>query len=192
MLTPRSFKNPKNWSELSIQEILENVRYLQKYYGLYKIKKIDNKTIKIGNVLIYKDFVENQQNRTYFITIKGVTICVNKYPQIYNELDRLYCDCDKAIKPFKEKVKNKAVDWWQSNRDVVIIATEVLGLVAISVLMLYMLAQKEQKKMQQEQEKKEQKIQQLQDRIKKSLAPSKSTNQGTTLYLNELLKQHVR
>ena len=106
MLGKHSFKNPKNWAALTSQEVLENMHYLQRYHGVYKIKKVDSKTIKIGNVLIYSDAIKTPQGVTRFATVKGKTICDKVHPQVYEAIDKLYHDAERSIKPFGEKVKD--------------------------------------------------------------------------------------
>ena len=188
------YKFPKDWSKLTAQEILENVQYLQRHHRKYKITKIDDKTIKIGDVSIYKDLIFTKYCTTHFATINGATISADKHPQLYAAINDLWHVCGRASTPLKQRVQNRMRDWWQDNRDVTIVASSAVAIVTAFVLMFACAknrAAKEQERAQQEQEKA---VQELQDRIKRSLQKPETQQimNQTYFYANDSLKQHTR
>ena len=102
VLPPRKIAFPNDWSNLSDEQVLENIQYLQKNYKKYEISKPDDKTIKIDNVLISRGTDGNVANgRTYY------TVNNQKYYRNENngkELIDLIHLCKMHIRPLKEKI----------------------------------------------------------------------------------------
>lgn len=187
-------KIPKDWTKLSTGEMQEIVRYLQRHHREYKLTRIDNKTIKIGSVPVFKDTVWTKHGNIPFFTICGITICAGAQPQLYRDINTLYNNCEQRITPLQEKIKDRAKSWWSDNRDVTIVTSCAVAIVAAFVLMFAYAKNKtenEQEKVRQEQENA---IQELQDRIKRSLSPT-DLNQikgKKTFCIENLFKQHIR
>ena len=111
---PKKIAFPNDWSDLSEEQVLENIQYLQKNYKKYDISKPDDKHIKIDNIIICRDNEGDIGNgRTYFI-ING-----KKYYRdeiIGKEIIDLMHLCKMHIVPFKEK----ATKWFKQNRNIII------------------------------------------------------------------------
>ena len=143
---------PKDWSVLSTQEIIDNVFYLQKHYKEYKITTVNDNTIKVGTVQMHKDCIKTPHGIEGFITINGMTIDAHKYPQLYYDMNTLYQNCENTIKPFKEKIKAKAINWWGDNRDFAVACGVIATIIAVIAITFCYDANQEKKKIQ-EQEK---------------------------------------
>ena len=188
---------PKDWSNLSVSEIYRNIQYLQQHYKTRIVRKIDNKTIKIGSVTIYKDNVYTRHGVVSFFTINGAIISDAAHPELYAMVGTLYNDC--STQTLGIKLKNKASDWWKSNAESVIVTGQALAALTIISCMFGHAVDKEKKKMQEQikiEQEKNRSIQELQDRIKNSLNPQNDKDQkpekSNILMVNDSLWQHVR
>ena len=124
---PKKIAFPNDWSDLSEEQVLENIQYLQKNYKKYEISQPDDNSIKIDNVVISRNTEGNVANgRTYY------TINNKKYYRHEDnakELVDLIHLCKMHLVPFKDKV-NK---WAKDNKDDI----KYLGLGGSAVLAIF-------------------------------------------------------
>lgn len=99
---PRKIAFPDDWSDLSEEQVLENIQYLQKNYKKYNISQPDDKHIKIDNVIICRDNENEISNSRICFTINN-----KKYYRNENngkELIDLIHLCKMQMRPLKEKI----------------------------------------------------------------------------------------
>ena len=129
---PKKIAFPDDWSELSDEQVLENIQYLQKNYKKYKISKPDDKSITIDNISICRDNEGTIGNGRTFYTVNN-----RKYYRDEGngkELIELVHLCKMHSLPFKTKAKN----WWNDNKDVVELSALITGLfIVVGGLALY-------------------------------------------------------
>lgn len=126
---PKKIAFPNDWSDLSEEQIQENVQYLQKNYKKYEISEPDNKSIKIGNVVISRSTEGNIANGHTYYTINNKKYYRNK--GIAKELAELMHLCRMHMLPFKDKANN----WWKNNKDNIKDGT--LGGVTVTALFIF-------------------------------------------------------
>lgn len=116
---PKKIAFPDDWSDLSDEQVLENIQYLQKKYKKYKISQPDDKRIKIDNVEICRgqeEIVSGHvvgNGRTYY-TINNKTYYRNE--ENGKELIDLIHLCKMHMLPFKDKAKK----WLNDNKDLIV------------------------------------------------------------------------
>ena len=66
MIEKRVF--PDDWSKLTDNQVLENIKYLLENFGKYTIVLPDDKHVNIDNVVIYRDVQKTgEYNKTWYI-----------------------------------------------------------------------------------------------------------------------------
>ena len=126
---PRKIAFPNDWSDLSEEQVLENIQYLQKNYKKYEISQPDDNSIKIGNVVISRSTEGNVANGRTYYTINNKKYYRNKGTA--KELAELMHVCKMYKLPFKQKANN----WWKNNKDNVKDGT--LGGVTVTALFIF-------------------------------------------------------
>lgn len=138
---PRKIAFPYDWSELSDDEVLEKIQYLEKNYKKYNITIIEGTSVAIDNVVIRRETKKvDGRDKTCF-TINNKTYC--REHSIGKELIELVHLCKMYKIPSKVKIKN----WWQDKKYLFGAgATAALICVGIGGLLVY--AYKDNKKTQ--------------------------------------------
>lgn len=108
---PKKIAFPNDWSDLSEEQVLENIQYLQKNYKKYEISQPDDNSIKIDNVVISRNTEGNVANGRTYYTINNKKYYRNKGTA--KELAELMHICKMYKLPFKQKANN----WWKNNKD---------------------------------------------------------------------------
>lgn len=106
MLKKRSF--PDDWSDLSFEQVSDNIGYLLKNYKRYNISKSDTGTISIGNVNISKEYIDNKVPLEQHIcmNVNGKQICASSDKRIvFNEMLNLREMCEFQMLPFKQRAE---------------------------------------------------------------------------------------
>ena len=181
---PKKIAFPDDWSDLSDEQVLENIQYLQKKYKKYKISQPDDKHIKIDNVVICRgqeEIVSGHvvgNGRTYY-TINNKTYYRNE--ENGKELVDLIHLCKMHLVPFKDKV-NK---WVKDNKSDI----KYLGLGGSAVLAIfvfaYFMAIDSDKSAKQSRD-------QLKKEIVNEVIDSLHKEQQKTLNYNDSIRQNVR
>ena len=176
---PRKIAFPNDWSDLSDEQVLENIQYLQKNYKKYEISQPDDNSIKIDNVVISRNTEGNVANgRTYY------TINNKKYYRHEDSAKELV-DLIHLCKMYKLPFKQKANNWWKNNKDNV----RYWGLGGSAVLAIfvftYFMATYSDKSAQQSR-------QQLKKEIVNEVIDSLHKEQQKTLNYNDSIRQSVR
>ena len=152
MLKKRSF--PDDWSNLTYEQVSENIKYLQENYKRYKVSQSGDGTIHIGNVNISSEYtLQIPYERMICVKINNRQICVNGDKlNVFIDTLKLREMCEHKLKPFKQKAK----EWCSYNAILVLTCGIITGLTAITLVATYCTDRKYQK---QQQNKFEQKIQ---------------------------------
>lgn len=176
---PKKIAFPNDWSDLSEEQVQENVQYLQKNYKKYEISQPDDNSIKIDNVVISRNTEGNVANGRTYYTINNKKYYRNK--GIAKELAELMHICKMYKLPFKQKANN----WWKNNKDNVKDGT--LGGVTITALFIfvYFMAVYSDKSAKQSR-------QQLKKEIVNEVIDSLHKEQQKTLNYNDSIRQNVR
>lgn len=119
---PKKIAFPNDWYDLSEEQVLENIQYLQKNYKKYEISQPNDNSIKIDNVVISRNTEGNVANGRTYYTINNKKYYRNKGTA--KELAELMHVCKMYKLPFKQKANN----WWQGNKDVLEITVLIIGL----------------------------------------------------------------
>lgn len=119
MTEKRSF--PDNWSDLSDEQVLSNIQYLQHFCQDYEIKRIDKNSISIENVLLTK--AKFGKKDTFCVNSKFYQCDIYPYGKMYDYLNDLFDTCEqemetrdmlKKLEKKKDKKRNRRL-WWNNN-----------------------------------------------------------------------------
>jgi hypothetical protein len=106
MLKKRSF--PDDWSDLSLEQVSDNIGYLLKNYKRYNISKSGTGTISIGNVNISKEYIDKKVpwEQRICINVNGKQICASSDKlTVFNDMLNLREMCEFQMLPFKQRAK---------------------------------------------------------------------------------------
>ena len=175
---------PDDWSDLSDEQVSENIQYLQKNYKKYQISQPDDKSVKMDNVEICRcqeEIVSGHvvgNGRTFY------TINNKKYYRHEDnakELVDLMHLCKMHLVPFKDKF-NK---WVKDNKDDIKYWGLGGGAVLAIFVFTYFMAIYSDKSAKQSR-------QQLKKEIVNEVIDSLHKEQQKTLNYNDSIKQNVR
>ena len=123
-----NFVFPDDWSKLSDEQVSENIQYLSKNYKKYRISILDDKTIRIGNVVICRTLKNIQGQQKTCLDINGKIYCRE------SAIGKEIIDLVHVVKMYALPVKQKAKNLWNKNKSDV--KTFLLGGVAVAVLFI--------------------------------------------------------
>ena len=123
---PRKIAFPYDWSELSDEQVMENIQYLQKNYKKYEISVVDESHVNIDNITISRGIKKVEGREKTCFTINNKTYC--RETSIGKELIDLTHLCKLYAVPFKDKVKR----FFKDNKDLMRVC--VLGGGAIIIV----------------------------------------------------------
>ena len=175
---------PDDWSNLSDEQILENIQYLQKNYKKYKITIVDGKCIKIGNIAICRD---NEEIISGHVVGTGRTFYTINNKKYYRneengkELIDLIHLCKMSTLSFKDKFEK----WFKDNKDNI----KDWGLAGTTIVALfvfvYVMAIYSDKNAKQSRQK-------LKQEIVNEVIDSLHKEQQKTINYNDSIRQNVR
>ena len=134
-----------DWSSLTDEEVIENIKYLQQHYKEYDIRKDGENCIKIiskSSASIVHLSKASFQNKDIFVVNDKFYTPGN----IYSLLNDLFYDCKEEIETHeilqkvkkKKEKKDKRRYWWNSNRaSVVCYGSSVLLGFVIAIAIVY-------------------------------------------------------
>lgn len=122
---------PDDWSNLTDDQVMENIQYLTEYRRKYKTDVYGNETMRMGNVHIVL-FTINQHNKiTKIARVNNKKISNRQNRDLYNAIRSLYEMCEHDKTPFKTKFANAWEDIKMTVLVEVMIGTVIVGGVLI-------------------------------------------------------------
>ncbi|MBR5904684.1 MAG: hypothetical protein IKZ49_04090 [Alphaproteobacteria bacterium] len=174
---PKKIAFPYDWSNLSDEQVLENVRYLRKNAKKYN-RSFKDGVLYMDNVKIHltNDIIDNQYVDCVIINNKK-HLLEGESDTLYYEIYDLYHDSKDYVSPARLKVQ----DWWNANAGNVVL---VSGIVTACVLAAFV-GRFVGKKCLEAQEQYKQKI------INEAIEKYKQEQQKTINY-NDSIEQNIR
>ena len=176
---PKKIAFPDDWSDLSDEQVLENIQYLQKKYKKYKISQPDDKHIKIDNVVICRDNEGSVGNGRTYYTINNKRYY--RHEDNAKELVDLIHLCKMHLAPFKDKVNKWAKD---NKADIKYLGLGGSAVLAIFVFAYFMAIDSDKSA--------KQSRDQLKKEIVNEVIDSLHKEQQKTLNYNDSIRQNVR
>ena len=102
---------PDDWSNLTEEQVLENIKYLSKHYKRYKVKAIDDKSVSVDNVFMKIGVRPNAQGvASPVIIINKKVIYQSDRQDLYSMTFRLMKNCRKYSRPFFKRIEDRLED----------------------------------------------------------------------------------